>query len=145
VAHPRTGVVLTSQSGALREMLTPFRLGLGGPIGSGRQYLSWITLIDAVAAIRRLVEDSALTGPVNVCSPNPATSAEFAHALGKALHRPALLPTPSFAVRLAFGEMADELLLASTRMVPQKLLDAGFAYRYPLLPEALAAALAEKY
>jgi hypothetical protein len=125
-------------------MLTPFRMGLGGRIGSGRQYISWIALADAVAAIRWILDHAALAGPVNVASPNPVTNAEFAAALGRALHRPALLPTPAFAVRLAFGKMADELLLASARVVPRKLLDSGFQFRYPNLPEALCAALDEK-
>jgi hypothetical protein len=144
VACTRFGVVLSARGGALREMLTPFRMGLGGRIGSGRQYISWIALADAVAAIRWILDHAALAGPVNVASPNPVTNAEFAAALGRALHRPALLPTPAFAVRLAFGKMADELLLASARVVPRKLLDSGFQFRYPNLPEALCAALDEK-
>jgi hypothetical protein len=141
VANTRFGVVLSARGGALREMLTPFRMGLGGRVGSGRQYMSWIELSDAVAAIRWILDHAALAGPVNVASPNPVTNAEFAAALGRALHRPALLPTPAFALRLAFGQMADELLLASTRTVPRKLLDSGFKFRCPTLPEALRQAL----
>lgn len=141
VANARFGVVLSARGGALREMLTPFRMGLGGRIGSGRQYISWIARADAVAAIRWILDHSALAGPVNVASPNPVTNAEFAAALGRALHRPALMPTPAFAVRLAFGKMADELLLASARVAPRKLLDSGFQFRYPALPEALRQAM----
>ena len=141
VAIARFAVVLSARGGALRKMLTPFRIGLGGRVGTGRQYISWIALADAVAAIRRIIDDESLAGPVNVASPNPVTNAEFTAALGRALHRPVLLPTPAFAARLALGQMADELLLASARMVPRKLLDAGFEYRYPDLPEALREAL----
>lgn len=141
VANARFAVVLSARGGALSEMLTPFRMGLGGRIGSGRQYISWIALADAVAAVGRIIEDDSLAGPVNIASPNPATNAEFAAALGRALHRPALLPTPAFAARLAFGQMADELLLASIRVVPRRLLDASFAYRYPAVAEAIREAL----
>jgi len=141
VANARFGIALSAKGGALREMLTPFRLGIGGRIGSGRQYMSWIALCDATAAIRWIIDHADLAGPVNVASPNPVTNAEFAAALGRALHRPALLPTPVFAVRLALGQMADELLLASARMVPGKLLDSGFEFRCPNLPEALRQAL----
>jgi len=141
VVHPRLGVVLSRRAGALAAMLRPFRMGLGGPVGAGRQYISWIALADAVAAIRFLIDQASLAGPVNICSPEAVTNAEFARALGRAMHRPAIVPTPAFAVRLALGEMADELVLASARMMPKKLLDAGFAYRYPLLPDALTAAL----
>ncbi len=142
VANARFGVVLSAKGGALRSMLTPFRLGLGGRVGSGRQYISWIALADAVAAIQWIIDHAALAGPVNVASPNPITNAEFARTLGRALHRPALLPTPAFALRLAFGKMADELLLASAAMVSRKLLDSGFEFRYPELTDALRAALA---
>ena len=141
VACARFGVVLSARGGALRSMLTPFRMGIGGRIGSGRQYVSWIALADAVAAIRWILDHAALAGPVNVASPNPVTNAALAAALGRALHRPALLPTPAFAVRLALGQMADELLLASTRVVPAKLLGSGFNFRCPNLPEALRDAL----
>ena len=141
VANTRFGVVLSARGGALRKMLTPFGMGLGGRIGSGRQYMSWIALADAVAAIRWIIDHAALAGPVNVASPNPVTNAEFAAALGRVLHRPALLPTPAFALRIALGQMADELLLASARTVPRKLLDSGFKFRCPNLPEALREAL----
>jgi len=141
VANARFAVVLSARGGALSEMLTPFRMGLGGRIGSGRQYISWIALADAVGAIGRIIEDDSQTGPVNIASPNPVTNAEFAAALARALHRPALLPTPAFAARLALGQMADELLLASARVVPRKLRDAGFEYLFPNLDEAIRAAL----
>jgi len=141
VACARFGVVLSARGGALLKMLTPFRMGIGGRIGSGRQYVSWIALADAVAALRWILDHAALAGPVNVASPNPVTNAALAAALGRALHRPALLPTPAFAVRLALGQMADELLLASTRVVPAKLLGSGFNFRCPNLPEALRDAL----
>lgn len=141
VAVARFAVVLSARGGALRKMLTPFRFGLGGRIGTGRQYMSWIALGDAVAAIGRIIDDESLAGPVNVASPNPVTNAEFAAALGRALHRPALLPAPAFAIRLALGQMADELLLASTRAIPRKLLDVGFDYSCPNLPEALREAM----
>jgi len=141
VANARFGVALSAKGGALRSMLTPFRLGLGGRVGSGRQYMSWIALADAVAAIRWIIDHAELAGPVNVASPNPVTNAALAAALGQAMHRPALLPTPAFTVRLALGQMADELLLASARVVPRKLLDSGFEFRYPELTDALGAAL----
>ena len=144
VANARFGVVLSARGGALRKMLTPFGMGLGGRIGSGRQYVSWIALGDAVAAIRWIIDHAALAGPVNVASPNPVTNAQFAAALGRALRRPALLPTPAFALRIALGQMADELLLASARVVPRKLLDSGFKFRSPTLPEVLREAMDEK-
>ncbi len=141
VAVTRFAVVLSARGGALREMLTPFRMGLGGRIGSGRQYISWIAVADAVAAVGLIIDNESLAGPVNIASPNPAINAEFAAALGRALHRPALVPTPAFAARLAFGQMADELLLASARVVPRTLLDASFDYSYPALREAILEAL----
>jgi NAD dependent epimerase/dehydratase family enzyme len=109
-------------------MLLPFRLGVGGVVGSGQQYWSWIGLDDLVAALGRLIESDQFVGPVNVVAPEPVTNREFTKTLGKVLHRPTLLPMPAFAARLAFGEMADELLLASTRVHPGKLLAQRFAY-----------------
>jgi NAD dependent epimerase/dehydratase family enzyme len=107
-------------------------------VGSGRQYTSWIALDDAVAVIRFAIENPALEGPVNAVAPNPVTGAEFARTLGRVLGRPAVLPAPAFALRLAFGrEMADEVLLASQRVVPRRLLDSGFVFRYPALENAL--------
>ena len=141
VAHVRTGLVLTREGGALASMLLPFRLGLGGPIGNGRPWWPWISLDDTVAVYARLVEDGTLSGAVNAVAPESVRSAEFVRALGRALHRPALLPAPAFALRLLLGEMADGLLLASARAVPEALLRAGFDFAHPRLDDALRAAL----
>jgi len=132
----RTGVVLARDGGALPRMLPIFRLGLGGPLGSGRQLFSWIHLADVVAAIRFLIEHDELSGPVNLTAPEPVTNRELTRALGRALHRPAILPVPGVALRLLFGEMA-EVLLEGAAIVPRRLLDAGFVFRYPRLPPAL--------
>lgn len=140
VVHMRFGVVLGSE-GALRQMLPPFRIGLGARIGDGLQWMSWISLKDAVLAVLFALEDKRISGPVNVTSPNPVTNAEFTRALGRELGRPAFLSVPSFAVRLMFGKMADEALLSSTRAVPRKLMDAGFRFSEPNLNQALASAL----
>jgi uncharacterized protein (TIGR01777 family) len=141
VASVRTGMVLAREGGALAAMLLPFRLGLGGPIGNGRQWWPWISLEDTAAVFARLVEDESIAGAVNAVAPESAASADFARALGRALHRPALLPAPAFALRLLLGEMADGLLLASTRAVPAALMRAGFTFRQPRLDDALRAAL----
>lgn len=127
-AQLRFGMILSSRGGALPKMLPPFRLGLGGPVGSGRQYWSWISLDDAVNAILYLL-DSDLRGPVNLTSPNPVTNKNFTAALGKALKRPAVLPLPPFVARAIMGEMADELILESTRVIPEKLVQAGFSFQ----------------
>jgi len=137
VVHLRLGVVL-GREGALKKMLPVFRLGLGGRLGSGRQWMSWIGLGDAVRAILFAMKTETLSGAVNVTAPNPVTNAEFTRALGRALHRPAVMPVPAFALRLMFGEMADEALLGSTRAVPGKLMGAGFRYECPTVDEALA-------
>ena len=139
VVHPRLGVVLGAQAGALARMLPLFRLGLGGPLGSGRQWMSWISLQDAVAALLFLIDTPALTGPVNLTAPEPVTNSEFTQALSRAVHRPAVLPAPAFALRLAFGQMADEALLASARIYPARLIGAGFRFAHPTVAEALAA------
>jgi uncharacterized protein (TIGR01777 family) len=133
----RTGVVLSKDGGALKSMLLPFKLGVGGVVGSGRQYLSWIALDDAVRALQFVLDNESLTGPVNLVSPQAVTNREFTKALGKVLGRPTILPMPAFAARLAFGEMADELLLASTRVLPQKLQATEFSFAYPQLEPAL--------
>jgi len=138
---PRLGVVLSGEGGALARLLPIFRLGLGGRVGNGRQYWSWITLEDVVAAIEFAIANPSLSGPVNLTSPNPVTNAGFTAALARALRRPALLPVPAFALRLALGEMADEALLASQRVQPEKLLNTGFHFAHPQLDEALAAVL----
>jgi len=141
VVHLRFAMVLGPDGGALAKLAPMFRLGLGGPLGSGKQWMSWISEADAVAATLLALKHSGLSGPLNVVAPNPATNAEFTRELGRAVHRPAILPAPAFALRLAFGEMADEALLASTRAVPKRLLDAGFQFTYPTLTQAFAAAL----
>lgn len=143
VVHLRFGVVLGAGAGALGKMLPVFRLGLGGRLGSGRQWMSWIGIQDAVSAVRFLMSADGVAGAVNVTASNPVTNAEFTHGLGNALRRPAVLPAPAFALRLAIGPMADEALLASTRAVPQRLMEAGFRFAQPTVEEALAAAVRE--
>jgi uncharacterized protein (TIGR01777 family) len=133
----RLGVVLTPTGGALAKMLTPFRMGVGGIIGSGKQYMSWIAIDDLVRIIIYMLKTDSLNGPTNAVAPNPVTNAEFTKTLGRVLRRPTVLPMPAFAARLALGEMADELLLASARVVPSKLLASGFVFRHPDLESAL--------
>jgi len=142
VVNARIGVVLSPDGGALAKMLTPFRFGAGGVVGSGRQYLSWITLDDVVAAIEFLLANQNVSSHVNVVAPHPATNAEFTAALGRVLKRPTILPMPSALARLLFGEMADALLLSSTRVAPQTLTAAGFRFKYPALEPALRHLLA---
>ena len=136
----RQGIVLNRRGGALERLLTPFRLGLGGRVGSGRQWWSWVALDDSVAGFRYALE-SDLAGPVNLAAPNPVTNAQFVKALGRALHRPTVLPAPAFALKAAFGEMADEALLQGQRVLPKRLLEAGFTFAYPDLDSALLRAL----
>jgi uncharacterized protein (TIGR01777 family) len=139
VVHARFGVVLGRGPGALQKILPLFRLGLGGRLGSGRQWMSWISLEDTVAAVLFAVKNDSLGGPVNVTAPTPVTNAEFTQALGRAVHRPAILPAPAFVLRIVLGQMADEALLTSTRAVPKRLLEAGFTFKHPVVEEALAA------
>ncbi|HEX8282073.1 MAG TPA: TIGR01777 family oxidoreductase [Pyrinomonadaceae bacterium] len=141
VVHLRIGVVLSGEGGALQKMLTPFKLGLGGKIGSGSQYMNWITLEDLIGVIRRAIEDDALRGPVNAVAPGAVTNAEFTKAIGRALGRPTVFAMPAFAARLAFGETADALLLASTRVEPARLKEAGFEFKHPEINEAMRAVL----
>ena len=141
VVMARIGVVLGKTGGALAKMLTPFKLGLGGPLGSGRQPFPWIHLDDAVGAILRSIDDVKLAGPVNVVAPEAATNAKFTKALGRALHRPAFLPAPAFALRLALGEMST-LLLDGQKAIPKRLLDAGYVFKHPSVEGALASLLA---
>ena len=141
VVNLRLGVVLSAHGGALAKMLTPFRLGLGGVIGDGTQWMSWITLDDVIGAIRHAITTDALRGPLNIVAPAPVTNAEFTRTLGRALGRPTLVPLPAFAARLAMGEMADELLLASQHVVPARLQASGYRFRYPTLEDALRAVL----
>jgi uncharacterized protein len=141
VVNLRLGVVLSAHGGALAKMLTPFRLGLGGVIGDGAQWMSWIALDDVIGAIRHALTTDALRGPLNVVAPAPVTNVEFTRRLGRALGRPTLVPLPVFAARLALGEMADEMLLASQRVVPARLQASGYRFRYPTLEDALRAVL----
>lgn len=142
VAHVRTGIVLSARGGALAKQLGLFRLGLGGRLGHGGQYVSWITLDDEVAAIVRVIEDDRLAGPVNLTAPAPVTNAEFTRALARAVHRPAILAVPRPALAAALGsEMARELLLSSQRVLPARLAAAGHAFAHPDLEGALAAVL----
>jgi hypothetical protein len=137
----RTGIVLTRNGGALPAMLPPFRLGLGGPIGSGRQWWSWLALADLVAIYERALADASLAGPVNAVAPGAVTNREFARTLGRVLGRPALLPLPAPAVKLLLGEMGVEMLLAGAHVQPAVLTAAGFAFRFPQLGDALQAVL----
>jgi len=133
----RIGMVLSASGGALATMLRPFRMGLGGPIGDGRQYVSWISLGDAIGAVLHVLTGPTIEGPVNATAPHPVTNAEFTRTLAHVLRRPALLRVPAFAARAAFGEMADALLLASARVEPQRLLETGYTFRHPELGRAL--------
>ena len=137
----RTGIVLDTDGGALRQMLLPFRLGFGGPMGDGRQWMSWITRADEVALIRWLVDHAEASGAYNGTAPSPVTNSEFAAALGRAVNRPAFLRTPAFALQFLFGEMAD-ILLTGQRVLPTRAAAGGFVFRYPELTPALAAVLA---
>lgn len=137
VAIPRIGVVLTRRGGALKKMLLPFQLGLGGPIGSGRQWMSWIVLQDLVQVLMSALTDPRLSGPFNAVAPQPVTNREFVRVLGAALHRPAIFPLPAFVVKMLFGEMGKETLLASSRVIPQNLIQLGFPFDHPEIVEAL--------
>jgi len=134
----RCGVVLGPGGGALSRMLLPFRLGVGGPIGNGRQWLSWIDRDDLIALILRAIDDSSMRGVYNATAPHPVTSRDFARALGRALHRPAILPAPGFALRMIFGRMAEEMLLSGQRVVPSRATAEGFVFHYPEIDAALA-------
>jgi len=137
VVNLRIGVVLSPLGGALAKMLTPFKLGAGGVIGSGRQYMSWVAVDDVASTIHFALTHDSLRGPVNSVAPNAVTNRDFTQTLGRVLSRPTLFPMPAFVARLAFGEMADALLLASTRVEPARLLETGFTFRYPDLESAL--------
>jgi hypothetical protein len=143
VVNLRIGVVLSRDGGALAKMLTPFKLGAGGVIGSGRQVMSWIALDDLVSAILFALSNSSLAGPVNAVSPQPVTNREFTKTLGRELGRPTIFPMPAFAARLAFGEMADEMLLGGVRVEPRALAAAGFEFQYPQLEPALRHVLSD--
>lgn len=137
VVRLRFGMILSAHGGALAKMLLPFRLGLGGKIGSGAQYMSWVSIEDTVGAIAHALNAESLRGPVNVVAPNPVSNLEFTKTLGKVLGRPTVFPMPAFAARLAFGQMADELLLASARVQPAKLASGGYHFKHPQLEGAL--------
>jgi len=133
----RSGIMLSATDGALPRLLTPFRLGVGGTLGSGKQFMSWIAIDDVVGVIMHALTTEALRGPVNGVAPQPVTNREFTKTLGRVLGRPTLFPMPAFAARLAFGQMADELLLASQRVESARLLASGFQFRFPDLEGAL--------
>jgi uncharacterized protein (TIGR01777 family) len=141
VAHMRIGVVLAKNGGALPPLLLPFRLGLGGRIGSGRQYWSWVALDDVVGAFAFAVHDEHISGPVNVVAPQPARVSDFVHTLGDVLHRPTVVPLPAFVVRMLLGEMGETLLLDSAKVMPSKLETSGYKFIRPDLRGALQAAL----
>ncbi len=144
VANLRIGVVLSRKGGALAKLLTPFKMGVGGIVGDGKQYWSWVTIDDLVGAIHHIINND-INGPVNLVAPNPVTNAEFTKTLGQVLGRPTILPLPKFAAKLALGEMADSLLLSSKRITPKKLLDTGYKFRHPGLREALEHVLENKH
>lgn len=137
VVHLRIGVVLSAAGGALALMLTPFKLGLGGRVGSGQQYMSWIAIDDLAGIIQHALTNESLRGPVNAVAPRAITNREFTKTLGRVLGRPTVFPMPAFAARLAFGQMADELLLASARVEPARLIASGYKFRTPELEAAL--------
>jgi uncharacterized protein (TIGR01777 family) len=141
VVHLRFGVVLSPEGGTLAQMLPVFRAGLGGRLGSGRQWISWVALPDVVRAIEFALETASLAGPVNVVAPNPVTNLDLTRSLGRALHRPTLLRVPAFALRLAFGQMAEATILASERVLPARLSALGFDFEYPELDAGLRAVL----
>ncbi len=144
VVLARFGIILAKHGGALPQMMRPFRFGAGGKIGSGQQWMSWVTLEDVVAIVRFALENAAVSGAVNVVAPQPVRNAEFTRELARAMHRPALFPVPAFALRLALGEMADALLLASQRVTPQRLSNLGYRFLHPDLPSSLAGVLPGK-
>lgn len=137
VVNLRYGPILARDGGMLAKLLTPFKMGMGGKVGSGKQYISWVSLDDAVRATKFAIDDEAIRGPLNVVSPNPVTNEEFTKTLGHVLNRPTALAMPAFAARLAFGEMADEMLLASQLVIPKRLHTAGFQFDLPELENAM--------
>jgi uncharacterized protein (TIGR01777 family) len=138
----RSGVVLARDGGALGKMLTPFKLGIGGQLGSGKQWMSWISVDDYPRAVSHLLATEGMTGPVNVVAPNPVTNAELTRALARVLGRPSFMPVPKIALELLYGDMAENTVLASQRVVPRRLLDGGFDFQQPTLESALRAVLA---
>ena len=144
VINVRIGIVLGPGGGALKKMLPPFRMGAGGRLGNGRQMMSWIAIDDLIYAMLHALENESISGPVNAVSPGAVNNAEFTHELGTVLRRPTLFPMPATAARLAFGELADALLLSSQHVVPTRLLESGFEFRYPHLEDALRHVLGQK-
>lgn len=144
VVHLRIGIILSPAGGALAQMLTPFKMGVGGIIGTGRQYMSWVALDDVVGIIHHALVTDSLRGPVNAVAPHPITNRDFTKTLGRVLARPTLFPLPSFMARVLFGEMADALLLSSTRVEPARLTDTGYRFRYPELDGALRHVLGKR-
>ncbi|MGH9734241.1 MAG: DUF1731 domain-containing protein, partial [Candidatus Acidiferrales bacterium] len=143
VALLRFGMILSAKGGALPKMFAPFKWGVGGRLGTGRQWISWIALEDVVGVIRLALADEQLLGPINVVSPAPVRNTDFTNILARIVHRPAVFPAPAFALRLVLGEMADELLLASQRVVPSKVIENGYEFRLPQLKPALRSVLNE--
>ena len=141
VVNLRFGVVLGKEGGSLAKMLPAFKMGMGGPLGDGQQWVSWVSIDDAVRAVEFSLNNENLSGPVNVVSPQPVRNKEFAQAIGHALHRPEVVPVPKRMLKFMLGEMADETVLASTKVLPHKLLSKGFAFEHPDLETALAAVL----
>lgn len=139
--HARFGIILDKEGGALEKMLTPFRMGIGGRVGDGQQWMSWIALADVIAGLRFVIDDESVDGPVNFVAPHPVRNAEFTKALGHALSRPTIFPIPAFGVRLAFGEMGDALLLSSTRVEPTQLVQHNFPFKFTNLDAALKSIL----
>jgi uncharacterized protein (TIGR01777 family) len=137
VVNTRFGIILDSKGGALATMLTPFRMGVGGKVGSGKQWMSWIALDDVVGGIEHVLSSETVKGPVNFVAPNPVQNAEFTKTLGRVLSRPTIFPIPAFGVRLVFGEMADALLLSGQRVEPKRLSESGYPFRYQTLEAAL--------
>ncbi len=141
VVHPRLGIVLNRNGGALERMVPIFSLGAGGRLASGTQYMSWVSLTDVVGGLRHLLTQPAVSGPVNMTAPNPVTNAEFTDALASALNRPAFAMVPAFAIKLAFGQMGMEALVAGQRVMPERLLASGFQFSHPRIEDALQAEL----
>lgn len=137
----RTGLVLGPNGGLLKKMMPPFKMFVGGPVGSGRQWMSWIHLDDWIAMVKLAIADNTIRGPINLVAPAPVTNREFSHALGRALHRPSVMPLPEFAVRLVFGELADGALLASQHVTPTVATATGYEFKYPDVQEALNASV----
>jgi uncharacterized protein (TIGR01777 family) len=141
VARLRFGLVLTAAGGVLGKMLPPFRVGLGGKLGDGKQYMSWISMLDLIGIVHHVIGAQELSGPINATSPNPVTNEEFTRTLGRVLERPTPFPVPAMVLRAMFGQMADEVVLGGARVLPEKLEQIGFGFRFPQLEPALRAAL----